>query len=78
MLLEINDIQYKIMLYVKLWVNTQKTPVAQSDIIKKMQHMRIKDYTVVSALDTLLRKGYIRKAYSENRKRTYYVMIRNL
>ena len=75
---DINTLQTKIMLYVKWWANTQKTPVPQKKIIKNMVKHGVKSYTALNAINSLITKGYIRRAYSEKQNRTYYVMIRNI
>ena len=71
-------IQIDIMLYIKWWANCQKTPVPQRNIIKNMELQGIKSYSSINALNALLEKGFVRRAYSEKQNRTYYVMIRNL
>ena len=71
-------IQIDIMLYVKWWANCQKTPVPQRNIIKNMELQGIKYSSLINALNALLEKGFIRRAYSEKQNRTYYVMIRNI
>jgi len=75
---EINDLQVFIMLFIKEWANTVKTPVSRSKIIERMTSNRIKPYTTINALNSLLTKGYIRRAYSEQQNKTFYVMIRNI
>lgn len=75
---EINGLQTRIMLFVKLWANTQKTIIPQKEIILAMQLQGTKSYTALNAINSLIKKGYIRKGYSEHANRTYYVMIRNI
>lgn len=75
---ELNDLQTTIMLFVKDWVNVKKTPVPQKEIINYMVRQKIKDYTVLFAIRTLRKKGYIRDGYSEKANRVVYVMTRNI
>jgi len=71
-------IQIDIMLYVKWWANCQKTPIPQKNIIKTMELQGTSWQSSTNALNALLEKGFIRRAYSEKQNRTYYVMIRNI
>jgi hypothetical protein len=75
---DINKLQYKIMVFVKGWCNTEKTPVPQKEIIKDMVCHGVKSFTALNAINALLTKGYIRRGYSEKANRTLYVMIRNI
>jgi hypothetical protein len=74
---EINELQTNIMLFVSYWVKKKKTPVPQKDIILRMQANGIKNFTTVNALNSLLRKGYIRRAYTISNKTTY-VQLRGI
>lgn len=75
---EINKLQTNIMIFVKLWCNTKKTVVPQSEIISAMQTQGVKSYTALNAIKSLITKGFLRKAYTEHASRTFYVMIRNI
>lgn len=75
---EINKLQTNIMIFVKFWCNTEKTVVPQREIIIAMQTQGVKSYTALNAINSLITKGYIRKAYTEHANRTFYVMIRNI
>ena len=77
-MLEINELQTKIMVYAKFWANTQKTIIPQKEIIIAMQLAGVKSYTALNAINSLIRKGYLRKAYSEKANRTFYVIIHNI
>ena len=74
---EINKLQTDIMHFIDWWVRDQKTPVPQKEIIIKMKSVGVKDFTAVNALNALLHKGYIRRAYTISNK-TFYVMIRKV
>lgn len=75
---DINLLQTNIMIFVHQWANTEKTPIPQKEIIANMMLQGVKSYTALNAINSLLKKGYLRKAYSEKQNRTLYVMIRNL
>ncbi len=72
---EINELQTRIMLFVDDWVHTKKTPIPQKDIIAAMLSDGVKTFTTVGALNTLLKKGYIRRAITVSNK-TMYVQLR--
>jgi DNA-binding transcriptional regulator PaaX len=74
---EVNKLQTDIMIVVDTWVRTEKTPIPQKEIIQAMKDAGIKDFTVINAINALLRKGYIRRAYTISNK-TYYVQLRRL
>lgn len=66
------------MIFVKDWANTQKTPVPQKEIIKIMTQQGVKSFTALNAINALLKKGYIRRAYVQRANTSAYVMIRNI
>jgi len=74
---EINKLQTDIMHFVDQWVREQKTPVPQKEIIVCMKAAGIKDFTTINALNSLLHKGYIRRAYTISNK-TFYVQLRRI
>lgn len=76
--MDINGLQRSIMVFVKWWANTKKTPVPKREIIKHMEVQKVKVRTASNAIDTLIEKGYVRRAYTEQANRTSYVMIRNI
>lgn len=75
---DINDLQFAIMVFVKRWADIQKTTVPQKEIIESLREFGVKSYTTLNAIKALIEKGYIRKAYSEQQRKTFYVMIRNI
>lgn len=78
---ELNQLQTDIMMYCKGWAKVTNTPIPQAKIIKGMQctkYNNVKSYTTLNAIKALLTKGFIRKAWSGNQNRTYYVMCRNI
>jgi len=76
--LDLNDLQFAIMVFIKQWADTQKTTIPQKEIIKNLRTYGVESYTILFAIKTLIDKGYIRKAYSQQQNRSFYVMIRNI
>lgn len=74
---DVNELQTNIMLYVDWWVHIKKTPIPQREIIIEMKNKGVKDFTCVNALNSLLKKGYIRKSYAIS-ARTTYVQLRRV
>jgi Fe2+ or Zn2+ uptake regulation protein len=74
-LYEINELQTNIMHFVDRWVKKEKTPVPHSEIIKTMKGEGVKDFTTYNALQSLMKKGYLRKAIITSNK-TFYVQLR--
>lgn len=74
---EINKLQTDIMKYVDEWIHTEKTPVPQRAIILHMKEAGTVECTTVNALHSLLKKGYIRRAYTISNK-TFYVQLRRV
>jgi len=74
---DINKLQTDIMDYIDWWVRSEKSPVPQKKIVEKMTTNGIKDFTTVNALNSLLKKGYIRRAYIISNS-TYYVQLRRV
>lgn len=75
---EITDLQTKVMIFIKHWAKVKKTPIPQKEILVYMVSKGEMSYNALNAVNALLSKGYIRRAYSEQQNRTYYVMIRNI
>ena len=76
-LYDVNELQRNIMKFVDNWVRTEKTPIPQSEIVKAMTEAGTKNFTTVNAINSLLRKGYIRRAIITSNK-TYYVQLRRI
>lgn len=74
---DISEMQTEIMRFISLWVKEKKTPVPQREIILAMKIHGVKDFSVQNALSILLRKGYIRRAYSTS-NRAIYVQVRTI
>jgi len=73
----LNKLQTDIMHFIDQWVREQKTPVPQREIIENMKQRDVKDFTTVYSLNSLIAKGYIRRAYTIS-NRTFYVMLRKV
>ena len=74
---DISPLQETIMRFVDSWVRSENTPVPQRKIITNMEMIGEKSFTVANALSGLLKKGYIRRAYT-GRKITMYVQLRGI
>ena len=77
---DVNQLQQDIMQFIEWWVHNEKTPIPLKEIIKKMKEKNIKEYTTVFAINSLLRKGYIRRAImgTEAQNRTKFVQLRRV
>lgn len=78
---ELNVLQKNIMEFIDKWVRDINTPVPRKEVMsafadktKPIHHPAI---TVEGALNALLHKGYIRRAYSGSNK-TYYVQLKSI
>lgn len=74
---EITDLQIEIMRFVDLWVHEKKTIVPQKEVILQMSQRGVHYKGTVNALNGLMNKGYIRKAYNTG-NRTSYVALRRI
>lgn len=75
---ELSILQTNVFLFIKKWAEIQKTPIPRKEIITYMETNGVKSYNCVNALGYLLKKEFIRTAYSEKQNQTFYVMIRNI
>ena len=76
-LLDISRLQTQIMVFVQDWVRKEKTPVPLKNIVSGMETAGTKTFTTVKAIKVLLRKGYIRRAFTISNK-TYFVQLRTV
>ena len=74
---EINDLQTEIMVFISKWVRENKVPIPQKKIIEEMKVNGVKEFTTVWSINALLKKGYIRRAYTISNK-TSYVQLRTV
>lgn len=73
----VNKLQREIMLFVDDWARIQKTPIPQKEIVLGMVAKGVKTFTTINALNSLLRKGYIRRSCEISNK-TRYVQLRRV
>ena len=59
---ELNGLQTQIMRFIGVWVREEKTPIPQRVIVEAMTEAGVGSYATVNALNTLMRKGYLRRA----------------
>ena len=74
----LNDLQIEIMKYVDIYVRQQKTPVPRQKIIEEFKKRKIKDFTCINAISSLLHKGFIRTAIMPSSRQTHYVQLRRV
>lgn len=74
---EINELQKCIMQFVDFWVRKENTPVPLKEIIIEMKSKGVKNSTAINSINGLLKKGYIRRAYTRTNK-TYFVQLRKV
>jgi len=74
---EINTLQRNIMLFIDWWVHNEKSCTPQKEIILAMRIKGTKSFTTINAINSLLKKGYIRRAEIISNK-TSYVQLRRV
>ena len=74
---EVNKLQTDIMIFIQDWVKNQKTPVPHKQILINMKICGTGFPSTVNAINSLITKGYIRRAVMISNK-TYYVQIRRI
>ena len=73
---DINELQENIMKFVIDWVKDKNTPVPRANIIADMEDRGTKTFTTINALNSLLKKGYIRRTRIS--KSTSYIQLRGI
>jgi hypothetical protein len=73
----VNRLQREIMLFIDDWARNKKTPIPQKEIILGMVEKGVKTFTTINALNSLLKKGYIRRSCEISNK-TFYVQLRRV
>ena len=73
---EINDLQREIVSIIDTWVHVEKTPIARKEIIRQMKKKGTLEDTTIYSLKILLKKGFIRRAYTISNKTTYVQLKR--
>ena len=74
---DINRLQYHIMLVIDKWASHHKHPISHKKVLNEMTDQGVKYYTTVNALNSLIRKGYIRRGVVSSNK-TYYVQLQRV
>ena len=74
---EVTGLQIKIMKFVDVWATEKKVPIPQKEINKAMKLEGIKDYTTANALNSLMKKGYLRHAIITSNQ-TFYVQLKRV
>jgi len=75
---EITNLQTRVFIFCKSWAEIEKTPVPQKEIVNQMETQGVSTSSCINAINSLLTKGFIRKAYHLKQSRTYYVLLRNI
>lgn len=75
---EISAQQERVMMFIAEWVRTKKTPVPQKEIMLSMREQGMTVDAIKWALNMLLAKAYIRKAWTEKQNTTAYVQLRGI
>ena len=74
---DVTRLQEIIVNYLTERARINNTAISKKDLVLEMKDKGIKTLTTVSALKSLLKKGYIRRASSIS-NRTYYVLCRTI
>ena len=72
---ELTDLQKRIIEFIGIWVHKEKTTVPLKEIIAEMIRQGTKDATTIKAVNSLVKKGYIRRDSMRSNK-TRFVQIR--
>jgi len=59
------------------WVHRKKTPIPLKTVITEMDKLKVNKDTTVYSLKILVKKGYIRRAYTISNK-TFFVQLRRV
>lgn len=73
----VTELQTKIMHFVQDWVRSQKTPVPHAEILTYMEKEGTTRSTTKSAVLSLVKNNYLRRAIITSNK-TYYVMLKTV
>lgn len=70
--------QHEIMLLIDSWVKTKKTVVPKREIIAKMTQAGKESHTIENAINSLIKKKYIKRSSNSSTSGTFYIQIRTL
>lgn len=73
----VNDLQRRIMELISDWTSSNDIPIQRSYVIKELVKQDVKNFTVINSLNSLLKKGFIRKSTNRSNK-TSYIQIRTI
>lgn len=74
---EVNELQTVIIKFVIIWIREKKIPIPLKVIILEMENKGVKKSTIEKSIKILIKKGYIRRAYTISNKTTY-VLLRTI
>ena len=76
---KLNTPHTSIMVLIDQWVKNQKIPIPKKEILSKMEKQGIQDYIVKNALNTLIKRKYIKRTVNSSASRgTCYVQLRSI
>lgn len=65
------------MCFISQWVSNNDIPILRSVIVSEMTKDGLKEFTVTNALNSLLKKGFIKKSTIRSNK-TRYIQLRSV
>lgn len=74
---DINQFHFDIMKVIDTWSSKEKYPISRKFIITTIKKRGYGEPTIINALNSLMRKGYIRRAIGTSNK-TYFVQLRRV
>lgn len=73
----ITELQEDVMRVVDKWSRENKQPISHKEILAQMKIRGVKNSNSITAIKSLLKKGYIRRAIVISNK-SYYVQLRRI
>lgn len=75
-----SEFQERIMRYIDSWVRSQKQPISRQQVFQIMLGEGMDDDTITRALESLVRKGYIRKGklFNQKTRAVCYTQVRSI
>lgn len=71
-----NQLQRDIMIFVDSYVRSSDVPISRKIIISEMVSRGKKDFTIINSLNSLLKKGYLRRTIGTSNKTSYVQLKR--
>ena len=72
-----NKLQREIMVFIDEWVNENDFPISRSSIVSEMVSRGFKGFTVSNSLNSLQKKGFIKKSSVRSNK-TSYIQLKSI